>query len=78
MEPTISNSKYYTLLIDPASLNLECYTLLFLDSMNDKNFEKYIQFTILMNCPQFNLLSKEIQNKAIKHCEEHLNKYGYD
>ncbi len=78
MEQTKQNSKYYTLFIDPTSLNLECYTLLFLDSMNDENFKKYIQFTILMNYPQFNLLSKEIQKKAYEHCKKHLDKYGYD
>lgn len=58
--------------------NLAFYTILFLESMNDENFKKYREFTILMSRPEFRMLPKNIQNMAISHCEKHFHKYGYD
>ena len=58
--------------------NLVFYTILFLESMNDENFKKYREFTILMSRPEFRMIPKNIQNMAISHCEKHFHKYGYD
>ena len=28
--------------------------------------------------PKFHLLPEKIKNKALKHCQEHFKKFGYD
>ena len=43
--------------------NLESYTKLVLETLNDKNFKKYTEFSYLISMPEYHLLSKEIKKK---------------
>ena len=43
--------------------NLEKYTQLVLELLNDKDFKKYTEFSYLISKPEYYLLSKEIKKK---------------
>ena len=43
--------------------NLEKYTQLVLELLNDKFFKKYTEFSYLISKPEYHLLSKEIKKK---------------
>ena len=58
--------------------NLEKYTQLVLETLNDENFKKYTEFSYLISMPEYHLLSKEIKKKVLEHQREHLKKFGYD
>ena len=58
--------------------NLEKYTQLVLEALNDKDFKKYTEFSYLISKPEYHLLSKDIKKKVLQHCEEHFKKFGYD
>ena len=66
----IKNEKYHQ--------NLEGYMKLVLETLDDENFEKYIEFSYLISMPKFHLLPEKIKNKALQHCHEHFKKFGYD
>ena len=58
--------------------NLEKYTQLVLELLNDKDFKKYTEFSYLISKPEYHLLSKEIKKKVLQHCKEHFENFGYD
>ena len=43
--------------------NLESYTKLVLETLNDKNFKNYIEFSYLISKPEFDLLPEAIKKK---------------
>ena len=43
--------------------NLEKYTQLVLEALNDKNFKNYIEFSYLISKPEFDLLPEAIKKK---------------
>ena len=43
--------------------NLEKYTQLVLEALNDKDFKKYTEFSYLISRPEYHILSREIKKK---------------